>query len=150
ITVSGLDPYIWDLDVFTLIEHTNCSNLQVTLTSPFGAVITLTSNNGGNKDNLFGGTLWDDQANPGGQVPYGFNDGLVTATNYVNGVPVSTLTPEEALDSMVLISLLVGADPNGVWTLTIADQFANDGGSLNRWGLTFTTLSKAPDNINAP
>ena len=149
INVTGLDPYLWDLDVFTLIEHTFCSDLQVTLTSPFGAIITLTSNNGSNKDNLFGGTVWDDQANPGGQVPYTFNDGLVTATNYVNGVPVSTLTPEEPLDSLVLFSLISGKDPNGVWTLTIADTANMDGGSLNRWGLTFTTLPKAPDNITA-
>ena len=62
ITVSGVDSYLWDLDVQTFITHTFCADLDITLTSPAGRVVTLTTDNGSSRDNLFNGTVWDDQA----------------------------------------------------------------------------------------
>ena len=44
------------LRVRTDITHTNPSDLLVTLTSPLGDVLTLTSANGGSADNVFNGT----------------------------------------------------------------------------------------------
>ena len=38
------------------------SDLDITLTSPAGTVVTLTTDNGGTADDVFNGTLWDDQA----------------------------------------------------------------------------------------
>jgi subtilisin-like proprotein convertase family protein len=134
ITVSGAGAALWDLDVQTFITHSYCADLDITLTSPAGTVVTLTSDNGGSNNNVFNGTVWDDQANPVGQVPYTNNDGLVTDHLYVNGVVASPLVPEEALGAFF------NENPNGVWTLTISDDLANDGGMLASWSLTLTTL----------
>jgi subtilisin-like proprotein convertase family protein len=139
ITVSGLDPYLWDLDVQTFITHTWCDDLDITLTSPAGTVVTLTTDDAGALDNVFNGTMWDDQADPGGQVPYASNDGLVTDQTYVNGVVATPLVPEEHF------AAFIGEDPNGTWTLTISDDIpALDGGDLASWSLFITTLPAAP------
>lgn len=134
ITVTDAQPYLWDLDVTTFISHTYPGDLDITLTSPKGTVVTLTSDNGGSFDNVFNGTMWDDQANPGGQVPYTNNNGLVTDREYANNVVATPLTPEEALAAFAI------ENPNGVWTLTISDDEMSDGGMLSSWSMTLTTV----------
>lgn len=108
IVVSGADPYLLDLNLRTFLQHTFSADLDITLTSPSGTVVTITTDNGAGNDNVFNGTLWDDSANPGGQVPYTTNDGMVTDHAYLNNTPVPTLTPEEPLGAFI------GEDPNGV------------------------------------
>lgn len=144
ITVSGVDPHLFDLNVRTFIQHTFNADLDVTLTSPAGTVVTLTTDNGGGNDNVFNGTLWDDDANPAGQVPYGANIGVVTDSTYVNNVLMSVLVPEEALGAFI------GEDPNGVWTLTISDDLAGETGTLNEWSLEMTALQDAPATTLTP
>ena len=95
ITASGADPALYDFDVMTAITHTFPADLDITLTSPTGIVVTLTTDNGGDNADVFNGTLWDDQANPGGQVPYTSNAGLVTDHPYVDGTTATPLVPEE-------------------------------------------------------
>jgi len=139
ITVSGLNPYLWDLDVQTFITHTWCDDLDITLTSPAGTIVTLTTDNAAGLDNVFNGTLWDDQANPGGAAPYANNDGLATDHNYVNLVTATPLVPEEHF------AAFIGEDPNGTWTLTISDDVPGvDGGDLASWSLFVSTLPAAP------
>ena len=61
LAVAGLDTYIWDVNVETSITHTwNADINPMVLTSPSGTVVTLTSANGGSNDNVYDGTLWDD------------------------------------------------------------------------------------------
>jgi uncharacterized repeat protein (TIGR01451 family) len=144
IVVSGAGPYLFDLNVTTGISHTFSADLDVTITSPAGTVVTLTTDNGGTNDDVFNGTLWDDDANPGGQVPYVTNDGLVTDQVYANLTLASPLVPEEALGAFV------GEDPNGTWTLTISDDLAGDGGNLNNWSLAVTSLAAAPTTTTVP
>lgn len=115
----------------------------MTLQSPAGTVVTITTDNAGTNDNVFNGTKWDDDANPAGQVPYTSNNGLVTDTTYAVGVPVATLVPEEPLDAFR------GENPNGTWTITISDDTDLDGGSLDSWSLDVTTLAAAP-TLSAP
>jgi subtilisin-like proprotein convertase family protein len=134
ITVSGLDTSIWDVDAITNLTHTACADLDITLKSPAGTIVTLTTDNGGNLDNVFNGTRWDDQANPGGQVPYSSNNGLVTDHAYVNNTLASPLVPEEGLGAFI------GESPNGTWTLTISDDALGDIGNLASWSLIITTL----------
>ena len=134
IVVSGAGSYLWDLNAVTFLRHTFNADLDVTLTSPAGTVVTLTSDNGAGNDDVFNGTVWDDQADPGGQVPYTNDAGLVTDHLYVNGVLASPLVPEEAMGAFI------GEDPNGTWTLTISDDLAGDNGTLDSWGLQVTTL----------
>jgi subtilisin-like proprotein convertase family protein len=143
VVVSGAGRYLLDVDAITALQHSWAADLDVTLTSPAGTVVTLTTDNGSSNDNVFDGTRWDDDANPGGQVPYTTNDGMVTDTAYANLDPNPTLTPEEPLGAFL------GEDPNGTWTLTIQDDENGAGGTLNSWSLDLTTLPTSPTTVAA-
>jgi subtilisin-like proprotein convertase family protein len=139
IVVSGLGGGLADVDVTTNVAHTFPADLDMTLTSPLGTIVTLTTDNGSSNDNVFAGTHWDDQADPGGAVPYFTNDGLVTDHAYATGVLASPLVPEEPL------AAFEGENPNGTWTLTIVDDVAPETGTLTSWGLDLQTFSTAPE-----
>lgn len=143
IVVSGAGSFLWDLNVVTGLQHTFAADLDITLTSPAGTVVTLTSDNGAGNDNVFDGTLWDDDANPGGALPYGTNNGLVTDHAYTNLTTATPLVPEEAL------SAFAGEDPNGTWTLSISDDLSGDTGTLGSWSLQLTTFAVAPTAATA-
>ncbi len=138
INVSGLAGPVEDLDVFTNIQHTFSSDLDITLQAPSGKIVTLSTDNGGGNANVFAGTVWDSDANPGGQVPYTTNAGMVTDHPYATGVLATPLTPEESLGAFR------GESPNGVWRLTISDDLDGDGGQLNAWDLRFTVNTSCP------
>lgn len=142
IVVSGLPTLIWDVDATILIEHTSNADLDITLTSPSGVIVTLTTDNGGANDNVFNGTTFDDQANPTGQVPYDENFGLVGDNKYFNNTVLPIAVPEEPL------AALFGEDPNGVWTLTINDDTASNNGKLISWGLDIVSLKETPFTSN--
>lgn len=127
ITVAGANPYLWDLNLFTNITHTFAADLDIILTSPSGTIVTITTDNGAGNDNVFAGTIWDDQAG----TP-------VTDFVYANNVLASPLVVEEAL------AAFLGENPNGVWTLQINDDTAEDVGTLNNWSLQVSALAAAP------
>jgi subtilisin-like proprotein convertase family protein len=137
INVSGVTGFLSDLNVTTFITHTFAADLDITIQSPAGTVVTLTTDNGAGNDDVFNGTVWDDDANPAGQVPYTTNNGMVTDHAYVNLTLASPLTPEEPLGAFI------GENPNGTWTITISDDLAGDGGNLNSWSLQVSTLRSA-------
>ena len=143
LVVSGAGPYLFDVDLTTNLTHTFSADLDITLMSPAGTVITLTTDNGAGNDNTFNGTLWDADANPAGQVPYVTNNGMATDHAYVNLTTATPLTPEESLGAFI------GEDPNGTWTVTISDDLAGDGGSLDSWSLAITTFPAAPTTSTA-
>lgn len=130
--VAGAPTSLLDVDLTTFITHTFAADLEMTLMSPAGTVVTLTTDNGAGNDNVFNGTVWDDDANPAGQVPYTTNNGIVTDNAYVNLTLASPLTPEEPL------AAFIGENPNGTWTLTVSDDLANEGGSIDSWSLDLT------------
>jgi subtilisin-like proprotein convertase family protein len=70
ISVSGAGSQLGEVRLQTSIRHSSSVDLDITLTSPAGTIVTITSDNGGTNDNVFNGTQWFDRANPGGQVPY--------------------------------------------------------------------------------
>jgi subtilisin-like proprotein convertase family protein len=136
--VTGAGSYLTDVDLFTDLHHTHNQDLDITLQSPAGTVVTITTDNGDNFDDEFAGTTFDDQANPGGQLPYETNTGVVSdALVTANGV-VTPLTPEEPL------AAFHGEDPNGTWTLTISDDDDDDTGTLQSWRLDIQSLPGAP------
>jgi len=138
LAVAGLDTYIWDVNVETSITHTwNADINPMVLTSPSGTVVTLTSANGGSNDNVFNGTLWDDDG--GDTNP----PGPATDNTYANLVTETPLVPEEAL------AHFRGEDPNGNWTLAIDDTALADTGSLASWTLTITTLTGPPIEVTS-
>jgi subtilisin-like proprotein convertase family protein len=140
ILVAGAGTFLWDVNVTTSITHTFAADLDITIQSPAGTVVTLTTDNGAGNDDVFNGTIWDDALNPGGQVPYTTNNGLATDHAYANLTVANPLAPEEALGAFY------GEDPNGTWTLTISDDLAGDGGNLSSWGLNLTTLAGPPNH----
>jgi subtilisin-like proprotein convertase family protein/outer membrane protein OmpA-like peptidoglycan-associated protein len=138
IEVSGAGEYLTDVDMFMDLPHTFAADLDITLQSPAGTVATITTDNGAGNDNVFAGTTFDDQADPDGQVPYSTNPGMTSDNPYANNQPVAALTPEQALASFA------GENPNGTWTLTISDDLAGDGGTLESWRLDIATGACAP------
>ena len=144
ITIAGAQPYLLDANVTASITHTFNGDIDMTVMSPAGTIVTLTTDNAGTNANVFAGTTWDDDANPGGQVPYVNNNGLTTDHLYADLVTVPLLAPEEAL------AAFIGENPNGVWTLTISDDANQDGGSFNGWTLNLATLPAAPATAVIP
>lgn len=128
IVVSGADTFLIDVDVTTGILHPFPADIAVYLTSPAGTTVTLTSFNGGNRDNVFAGTVWDDSA------PF-----FATDFAYAPNVVAPLLCPDGAL------SAFVGEDPNGVWTLRVRDFLAGEVGVLQAWALgTLTCAAPSP------
>jgi len=145
IAVSGLAPHIHDLDVLTNLPHTEPSEVDMTVTSPAGTVVTLTTDNGASFDNVFAGTRWDDSAAPGGAptVTPAPLAGHVQIHPYSNGVTASPLAPEEALGAFL------GENPNGTWTLTVSDDGTSGVGNLLSWGLEIQSLPATPPPASA-
>ena len=137
-TVAGAGTYVWDVNVTVNITHTFAADLDFTLTSPSGTVVTLSTDNGGGNDNVFNGTTFDDQANPGSQIPYATQPNQVVDNTYANNVVAVSLTPEEPL------SAFNGSDPNGTWTLKVVDDLGGDSGTINSWSMEITTFPAAP------
>ena len=127
IVVSGVGTKLWDLDLTTFITHTYCADLDITLTSPAGTLIKVTTDNGGSNDDVFNGTTFDDSA----VIP-------VTDKAYVDHVLATPLVPEGHF------ARLRGEDPNGTWTLTIKDDRASNVGVLNYWWFDITTIDALP------
>jgi subtilisin-like proprotein convertase family protein len=131
ITVTGARPYMWDVYLDVFISHTYSGDLDMTLTSPEGTVVTLSTDNGGEYNDIFAFTTFWDFLSFLGPIPYKIN--VIIASEYLyleNGV-VDALVPEEALQA------ISGENPNGTWTLTVADDTVNgETGTLNNWGFS--------------
>jgi subtilisin-like proprotein convertase family protein len=105
---------ITDVNVALDISHTWISDLTITLTSPLGTVVELTSDNGGNGDD-YSSTIFDDDA----------GSSITTGTPPFTG----SFQPEESLSSFN------GEESIGEWILTISDAFDQDGGAINSWSI---------------
>src|SRR5262245_21189736 len=58
---SGLDTFLCDVNMQTFITHTSYDDLDITLESPAGTIVTISTDNGGtSNDAVFNGTIWDD------------------------------------------------------------------------------------------
>jgi cysteine-rich repeat protein len=129
VAVSGLGPRLWDVNVAIDVSHTNAADLDVFLTSPSGRRIDLVTDVGGGNDDLFLGTVFDDQmGTPIGdlQVP-------------TSPAPFPAVVGEGALTAFL------GEDPNGTWTLGVVDDTSSYNGRLNGWTLTLVTATACGD-----
>ncbi|MCW1147083.1 reprolysin-like metallopeptidase [Flavobacterium lacisediminis] len=118
---------ITDVNVNLNITHTYIQDLTITLTSPLGTVLNVLVEPCGDNDNM--NVTVDDS---GSAVICG------TGNPALSGVVV----PTQAL------STFNGQNSAGTWTLTVADNYAGDGGSLNSWGLNFCTTQPLSSNSN--
>jgi subtilisin-like proprotein convertase family protein len=118
---------ITDLNVNLNITHTYIQDLTITLTSPLGTVLNLLVEPCGDNDNM--NVTIDDS---GSAVICG------TGNPSLSGVVV----PAQAL------STFNGQNSAGTWTLTVADNYSGDGGTLNSWGLNFCTTQPLSSNSN--
>jgi len=113
------NPSVLDLTVTLDIQHVWDGDLDISLTSPAGTVVNLSSDNGSSGDD-YTGTIFDDSAATsiqGGSAPFS-----------------GPHRPEDAL------SAFAGEDPTGVWTLTVFDDFVSgDDGELLGWSLDLVT-----------
>jgi subtilisin-like proprotein convertase family protein len=126
------------IQVRTQIAHDDVADLQVTLTSPAGTVVTLTSNNGLGA-NAFQSVSWS--------IPRGPSAGAPLLPNPVTLAPpspfLSSLAPEESFGTYI------GENPQGVWTLTVADTVANGvNGTLTAWSVSLTTAQTCQPDLS--
>jgi subtilisin-like proprotein convertase family protein len=135
IVVAGAGTHLGNLALRTNISHTANGDLDITLRSPIGTIVTVTSDNGGTFDDVFKGTTWSDQEDPGSQIPYPSNPNIVTDRVYQNIITATNLTIEEAM------AAFEGENPNGTWTLSISDDAPINGGTLNNWSIDVTTIT---------
>lgn len=110
-----------DLNVQVDITHTYRGDLDITLTSPLGTAINLTSDNGGTANNLR--VLFDDAA----ATP------IVGDTT--NHAAIVQRRPEAVL------SAVNGQNAAGLWSMQVCDDEAVDVGTLTGWSLVFTAAS---------
>lgn len=136
LNVSGLTGRLWDVDVQIFVSHDFPLDLDIALVTPAGAVITLVTDDGFLDPEVFNGVIFDDQADPGGDmIPGAHNPNLASDRDY-NGTPAPTrLVPEEALMGLFLIEA-----GNGPWTLVVSDDKAGDAGTIHGFALDVTTV----------
>jgi subtilisin-like proprotein convertase family protein len=127
LNVAGLGTTLTKVVLYTEIPHTYNADIDMTLTSPAGTVVMVTSDNGYIYNDGFNGTTWD---------PEGTD--AVTDHSFLGDGVVTPLTPEGPFTAFI------GEDPNGVWTLSVTDDRTNDLGSLARWDLTVSSCTGAP------
>ena len=116
-TITMVDDIaVLDVDVTIDIAHTYDWDLVISLQSPAGTEVELTSNNGGSGDD-YSVTVFDDDA----------ATSITTGTAPFNG----TFQPEE------LLSAFNGESVQGDWTLKVEDTFQGDGGFIHDFKLDF-------------
>jgi subtilisin-like proprotein convertase family protein len=112
---------ISDVNVTLNITHTWINDLTLTLTSPTGTAVQLVVNpcTSANINNI--AATFDDS-------------GIAVVCGNSPGIS-GTVLPVQAL------SAFNGQNPSGTWTLTVADSFNQDGGSLNSWSVNICSIA---------
>lgn len=146
LSVSTADTFLFDLDLVVDITHSFNSDLTISLISPSGTEVVISSRNAtveGGLQDVYVGTTFDDDA-----VDVDSTN-LATDFAYIDSITATPLVPEGTMAGFI------GEDPNGDWTLVISDAEAFDTGVLNSWSLVVSTLDVAPTSqfssaISAP
>ncbi len=123
LNIIGVDDSISDLEATLQIDHPQVQHLSAFLTSPAGTRVELFSGVGQGGPG-FAGTTFDDQA----------GSPITSAATPFSG----TYRPQQSL------AALNGEDPNGEWTLEVADSTAGDAGQLVSWSIRITSSGKEP------
>ncbi len=118
---AGVD--IIDVNIQINLVHSWDADLDITITSPSGTVVELTSDNGSSGDNYTDTIFDDDAATPitAGSAPF-----------------TGSFMPEGSLSDFN------GESSFGTWTLSITDDTNGDSGTLNSWSV-YTCGEPIPD-----
>ncbi len=116
--LAGCDAVIGNTNAS--MDHTFNGDLAFKLTSPAGTTVALITNRGAGGNNFCTVLLDDDGGFP------------ATSTMSASGAVTGNFAPESPL------SAFDGQDPNGNWTLNVADTVGIDTGSLRRFSLLIT------------
>lgn len=127
IEVSGIQGAVRHVSVAVDIDHTFTRDLVVSVEAPNHRRVVLVAREGGSGDN-FRRTYFDDRS----------TSSITNASPPFRGA----FRPEGHLSD------LNNQDPNGKWTLNVADQAFLDGGSLNGWALVLTTEDEVQSAFN--
>jgi len=119
-TVAGITTPLKKVVVSLHITHTADSDLDISLISPDGTTVVLSSDNGGTSDD-YGTDCGDDRARTT------FDSAATTAITAGTAPFAGRYRPEQSLEAFNEKS---GADVNGTWTLRIADDAAGAVGSI--------------------
>lgn len=141
INVTGAMGVITDVNVNIMEgQHTWSDDLEITLRSPSGTVVTLMQDAGG-LDDIGGDVIFDDQA----LAPIADNEvGALVVGFYQPSVYGTADTTAPASDGSML-SLFNGESANGNWELYVYDDAFSDTGSfLEGWEITIVTEIPAP------
>jgi subtilisin-like proprotein convertase family protein len=116
IFVTGAPTYVSKVTVTVVIVHTWVQDLDLILESPEGTSIYLTDNDSSGED--FWYTTFDDDA------PVS-----IMSTSYLDDPRTGYYSPNGAL------GFFIGELANGLWTLTVDDELAEDFGYLLEWSI---------------
>ena len=120
ITALGEQCNIGDLNVRLSIQHTFVGDLDIFLESPSNTNVQIVDQPSPGGSNDFPDVILDDSASK----PIDIADGPGSPAFIVG----DSYTPQNPL------SAFNGEDPNGVWTLTVVDNFGADSGELFKAG----------------
>ncbi len=139
--VSGLPRGITDVNVtLTSFDHTYPNDVDVLLVGPTGKFAVLVSDAGGDW-NVNGVNLTiDDQA--AAQLPQADQivSGTYQPTNFEADDEFGPAAPDTDT-SVDLLNTFNGTDPNGTWSLYVADDYGSeDGGDFGGWSVRITTV----------
>jgi cysteine-rich repeat protein len=132
IITSTLPGVVLDVDLTLNITHPTSDQLDIYLVSPSGTTITLTTDNGGQNDDVFAGTTFDDQAQGTPSAPN------VRNFTYTNQVATGPIQPEGAM------AAAIGSIAAGPWALVVVDDTGGSTGILHGWSLDISTLPSLP------
>ena len=111
------------------ITHTFNADLEIQLIAPDGTTIWLADEAFGSGEDAWEGVIFDDDANP---------LALPLKVSSYSSEQLSTLTP---LQPQQALSRLNGLNPNGTWTLRVADDYGLDTGTLSAFSLSMKTVA---------
>ncbi|MDX6271235.1 MAG: hypothetical protein QOD28_2458 [Acidobacteriota bacterium] len=140
IAVAGLVGTVTKVTVtLTNFAHTFPNDTDMLLVGPGGQKLLLMSDVGGTAAVTSRTFTLDDAA--AGTIPGGIANGTYRPTNSGTGDTFPAPAPAGPYTDPQLLSVFNGVNPNGVWSLYVADDVSGDAGSIGSWSLNITTQS---------
>jgi subtilisin-like proprotein convertase family protein len=161
VAAVGTEQVISDVTVTIALDHTFVGDLTIKLQSPSGTIVTLlnrpglfTADNGvqtgGDSSNLSASfpITYDDAASDSAEdMGQGLLDNEVIG-DPGNGSP-DTYVPDADGANNDFFATFKGENPNGTWTLYIADSAPGATGALQQWSLEITTVPEPASGVLA-